>query len=63
MPAIQYPNGKWKWGENGECIHPTKEKAERVGQAIALDEARQDSKEAKERMLKQGQEAYKEKEG
>jgi len=60
MPAIKCPNGKWKWGENGKCIHPTKEKAELIGRAIALDQARQDSKEARNRMLKRSQEAYKE---
>ena len=29
MPAEQCDNGKWKWGETGECIYETQEEAEK----------------------------------
>jgi len=34
MPAIECPNGKWKWGEGGECIYESKEKCEAAGAAM-----------------------------
>ena len=34
MPAIQCPNGKWKWGAKGLCVYDSKAHAERAGKAI-----------------------------
>jgi hypothetical protein len=31
---MKCPNGKWKWGMNGQCIYDTKAEAERAGRAI-----------------------------
>ena len=31
MPAIKCNNGKWKWGNSGECIYNSKEDAEKQG--------------------------------
>lgn len=33
MPAIQCPNGKWKWGEKGPCTFETEADANRWGYA------------------------------
>ena len=38
MPAIQCSNGKWKWGAFGNCVHATKEDAEKAGIAIRIKE-------------------------
>lgn len=32
MPCIECENGKWKWGQNGECIHDTKEECEKANE-------------------------------
>ena len=29
MPAIKCDNGKWKWGETGECKYDSQEEAEK----------------------------------
>jgi hypothetical protein len=34
MPAIKCSNGKWKWGENGQCVFSSKTNAEIAGKAI-----------------------------
>lgn len=36
MPAILCSNGKYKWGERGQCIYSTKEAAEAAGVAIEI---------------------------
>jgi len=38
MPCIPCANGKWKWGEHGDCIHESAAKCDQVRKAIKSKE-------------------------
>ena len=40
MPAMKCSNGKWKWGERGKCVFPTKAAAEKAARAIWAERGR-----------------------
>lgn len=48
MPAIRCNNGKWKWGQRGQCVFKTKRDAEAAGIAIQI----QKIKDANEKLEK-----------
>ena len=37
MPAKPCDNGKWKWGNNGDCVFDTRQDAQKAGIAILID--------------------------
>lgn len=44
MPAIKCTNGKWKWGENGQCVFSSKANAEAAGKAIEAKKTKKSKK-------------------
>ena len=42
MPAKECNNGKWKWGETGECKYETQEEAEKDNEDYYLEENKQE---------------------
>ena len=43
MPSIECDNGKWKWGEYGECKYTTKEEAEKDNEDYYEDKASEET--------------------